>query len=62
MRFQATVATELPAMLRPGLFAVKEIVLGMARSKRTLVDMAIGTGWDAERKIGVGWRGLTIGF
>jgi hypothetical protein len=60
--FQATVATEPPAMLLPGLFAVNGIVLGVARSKLTVLPTASGTGLKGSETTGVDWRVLTAGF
>ena len=60
--FQATVATVLPAMVLPGLFAVNGTVLGVALNMLTLQNLVVGTDWLADGITGVGWRELPVDF
>jgi hypothetical protein len=60
--FQETVATVLPATFPPGLFAVNEIVLGVARRMPTQQNPVLGSVGFPDGITGVGWRGLEIGF
>ena len=60
--FQATVATELPAMVLPGLLAVNGIVLGVALNKLTRQNPVGATVWLADGITAVGWCELTVDF
>jgi hypothetical protein len=60
--FQVIVATEPPAMLPPGVFAVNGIASGIACSWLTAVNPPGRLFWLVDGKAGMGWRVLAVGF
>jgi hypothetical protein len=62
LMFQVIVATEPPAMLPPGLFAVNGIVSGKARNSLTAVNPPGRLFWLVGGKAGMGWRVFAVGF